>query len=60
MAFTSQAFQTIAAEGSGFQVGKVEAQQELEQNQGESCIFLPWQLKAIHRYKEVQLVPCMP
>lgn len=32
MAFTSQAFQTIAAEGSGFQVRKMEAQQEQEQN----------------------------
>lgn len=36
MALTSQAFWTIAAEGPGFQVQKVGAQQEQEQNWGES------------------------
>lgn len=59
MALTSQAFQTIAAEGLSSQVRKVEAQQEQEQNQGES-IFLSWQLKTVPRYKDVLLVPCMP
>ena len=53
MAVTSQAFWTIAAEGPGSQIQKVGAQQEQEQNQGESHSFLTWQLKTVPKYKDV-------